>query len=111
MQIAIQGPLERAYISCLLEQACSLLDETGPEVLLCKLSDVAADAVALDALARLALSAHRRGCSLMLSGDCAELRSLATFAGVAEAIGEWVTRPDAPAARTAGRSSRSPGRT
>jgi ABC-type transporter Mla MlaB component len=58
------------------------------EVLRCEVEDVAADAAAIDALARLALLARRHGCELQICGASEELRSLIAFAGLAEILRE-----------------------
>lgn len=84
--LAISAPLERRDLRGLFERTCALLDGADAEVLMCNVAGVEADAVALDALARLALAARRRGCRVQLLGCSAELRSLAAFAGLVEAI-------------------------
>jgi ABC-type transporter Mla MlaB component len=56
-------------------------------VLLCVLDGVTADAVAVDALARLALAARRQGCGVRMRGACAELRELVEFMGLADVLG------------------------
>jgi ABC-type transporter Mla MlaB component len=58
------------------------------EVLRCELTGVAADAAAIDALARLALLARRHGCELQICGASEDLRSLIAFAGLAEILHE-----------------------
>jgi ABC-type transporter Mla MlaB component len=84
--LTIRGPLSRADLPGLFERACVLLSCTGVEVLLCDVAGIAADAVAIDALARLALAARRSECHVRLLGASSELRSLAAFVGIAEAI-------------------------
>lgn len=84
--LAISAPLERRDLRELFERTCALLEEADAEVLMCDVAGVEADAVALDALARLALAAHRHGCRVKLLGCSPELRSLAAFAGLAERI-------------------------
>jgi ABC-type transporter Mla MlaB component len=64
------------------------MDKGDREVLQCEVTGVAADAAALDALARLALLARRNGCELRLCGASEELRSLIAFAGLAEILRE-----------------------
>ncbi len=56
------------------------------DALRCDLTDVAADAVAVDALARLALTLRRQGDRLELYGASEELRALVTFMGLAEVL-------------------------
>ena len=64
------------------------MDNGEREVLRCEVAGVAADAAALDALARLALLARRQGCELRICGASRELRSLIAFAGLAEILRE-----------------------
>jgi ABC-type transporter Mla MlaB component len=88
LTLAIGAPLERADLPALFERTCSLLDGSGIDVLLCEVAGVAADAVAVDALARLALAARRHGCRVRLCGCSAELRALVALLGLAGVLGE-----------------------
>ena len=84
--LTICGPLERADLPGLFERTCALL-ETGPiEILRCEVAGVAADAVAVDALARLALAARRAGCQVRLCGASEELRALVELSGLADVL-------------------------
>jgi ABC-type transporter Mla MlaB component len=89
--LTIRGPLERADLPGLFERTCALLEVAGPEMLRCEVDGVAADAVAVDALSRLALAARRQGCCVCFRGASAELRALVAFLGLAE-----VLRADGP---------------
>jgi len=84
--LTIRGPLERADLPGLFERTCALLGGAGPEMLHCEVDGVAADAVAVDALSRLALAARRQGCRVRFSGASAELRALVAFLGLAEVL-------------------------
>jgi ABC-type transporter Mla MlaB component len=86
--LAIRGPLERADLPGLFDRTCALLEGIDPDVLHCEVAAVAADAVAVDALARLALAARRHGAEVLLSGASAELRELVTMMGLADVLGE-----------------------
>src|ERR1700686_430279 len=83
--LTIRGPLERADLPGLFERTCALLGG-GIEVLRCEVAGVAADAAAVDALARLALAARRAGCQIRLCGPSPELRALVVFMGLAEVL-------------------------
>jgi ABC-type transporter Mla MlaB component len=109
--LAIRGPLERGDLAGLFERTCALLGEVGGGELRCEVAGVAADAVSVDALARLALAARRQGCRVQLLGACAELRALVAFVGLADVLREGPTPPAGAEARTAGRSARLRGRT
>lgn len=92
--MTVPSPLGRAELPGLFARTCSLLArERGCELLLCEVAGVAADAVALDALARLALAARRAGCSVRLHGAAPELRELVAFAGLAEVLPDDELRP------------------
>jgi ABC-type transporter Mla MlaB component len=86
--LAITGPPARADLPQLFEHTCRLLEGDGVQLLLCEVSDIGADAVAVDALARLALAARRRGCRLELRGASAELRELVAFMGLTGVLGD-----------------------
>jgi ABC-type transporter Mla MlaB component len=62
------------------------MDKRDREVLRCEVAGVAADAAALDVLARLALVARRSGCELRIDGASQELRSLIAFAGLTDVL-------------------------
>jgi ABC-type transporter Mla MlaB component len=84
--LTIAGPLERAHLPGLFARTCALLEVGGVEVLRCEVAEVSADAVAVDALARLALAARRRGCRVRLTGASEELRALIGFTGLDEVL-------------------------
>ncbi len=84
--LTIGGPLERADLPGLFDRTCALLAANDVDVLRCEVAAVAPDAVALDALARLALAARRRGCRVELCGASEELRALVKFAGLADVL-------------------------
>jgi ABC-type transporter Mla MlaB component len=86
--LTIGAPLERADLPGLFERTCALLDggDAAVEVLLCEVSGVAPDTVAVDALARLALAARRRGCRVRLAGASEDLRALIAFAGLSDVL-------------------------
>ncbi len=107
--MTVAGPLRRDDLPALFARTCALL-ESAPRELRCEVSGVAADAVAVDALARLALAARRHDCRMLLCGAGDELLALVAFMGLADALVAEARPPGAAAARTAGRSSRYPGR-
>ena len=85
--VTVPSPLGRAQLSGLFAHTCALLAaERGCELLLCEVRGVAADAVAVDALARLALAARRSGCEVRLRGASAELRGLVELIGLADVL-------------------------
>jgi ABC-type transporter Mla MlaB component len=118
--LAIRAPLRREDLPGLFERTCELLAAQAPELLLVEVAEIAPDALAVDALARLALAARRHGCSVLLRGAQPQLLLLVEFIGLAGVLREdaALVRPlgfampvVAAARRTAGKSSPSPGRT
>ena len=81
--LSIAGPLARADLPRLYERTCRLLEADGIELLVCEVAGVAVDAVSVDALARLALAARRRGCRVELRGASVELSELVDLMGLA----------------------------
>ena len=84
--LEITGPLERTDLPALFARASALLDSSGAQTLLCEVSQLAVDAVAVDALGRLALAARRRGCAVTVCGAGAELAALIDFMGLADVL-------------------------
>jgi hypothetical protein len=63
-----------------------LLERSGASVAVCEVSGVAADAVSVDALARLQLAARRHRCRIELRHASTELRDLIAFMGLDEVL-------------------------
>jgi ABC-type transporter Mla MlaB component len=84
----IRGPLARSDLPGLCGRVCALLEGTRATVALCDVSGIGADAVAVDALARLQLAAYRHGCQVRLRGCAPELRGLVAFMGLADVLVE-----------------------
>jgi ABC-type transporter Mla MlaB component len=86
LTLRIEGPLERSELPRLFERTCSLLTGAAVAELRCDVAGVLADAVAVDALARLALAARRAGCEVRLRGASPELLSLVALMGLADVL-------------------------
>ena len=84
----IHGPIARSDLPGLCDRVCALLQKARPEVAYCEVGGVDPDAVTVDALARLQLAAHRRGCQVRLRGASEELRTLIAFMGLADVIAD-----------------------
>lgn len=80
--LTIHGPLERGDLPGLIGRTCALFERVDFDVLRCELSGVAADAVAVDALARLALVAQRQGRAIRLCNASPQLHALVAFMGL-----------------------------
>jgi ABC-type transporter Mla MlaB component len=83
---AIWGPIGRDDMPGLRDRVCALLQGSGASVALCDVAGVAADAVTVDALARLQLAARRHQCVIKLRGASDELRDLVAFMGLADVL-------------------------
>jgi ABC-type transporter Mla MlaB component len=83
---AIRGPIAREDLPGLCDRVCALLKGSSPDVALCDVAGVPADAVCVDALARLQLAARRNGCQVRLRNASAELRELVGFMGLRDVL-------------------------
>lgn len=89
--LAIGGPIARADIPALCERAEALLESSAAGVVVCDVGDVVEpDAVTVDALARLALAAQRRGRQLRLRNTCPDLLDLLALMGLVDVVGAGV---------------------
>ncbi|HTZ88619.1 MAG TPA: hypothetical protein VMB05_18300 [Solirubrobacteraceae bacterium] len=86
--VAVPSPLLRSQLPGLFARTCALLAGAGGacQTLLCEVAGVDADAVAVDALARLALAARRNACEVYLRGASPELLSLVELVGLADVL-------------------------
>jgi ABC-type transporter Mla MlaB component len=82
----ICGPIARADLPGLCDRVCGLLTEHRPLVAVCDVDGVAADAVTVDALARLQFAARRYGCRVRLRGAAPELAELVAFMGLRDVL-------------------------
>lgn len=89
----IRGPLARSDLPGLCDRVCALLRRSRATVALCDVSGIRADAVAVDALARLQLAAYRHGCKVRLRHCTPELRDLVAFMGLADVLVESSVEP------------------
>jgi ABC-type transporter Mla MlaB component len=78
----IHGPLDRTDLPGLYQRACVQLRRVAGQALEVEVEGIAADAVAVDALARLELAARRHGCRVTLRGAGRELRDLIELVGL-----------------------------
>jgi ABC-type transporter Mla MlaB component len=85
---AIRGPIAREDLPGLCDRICALLARNGAGAAVCDVGGVQADAVAVDALARLQLAAQRRGCQVRLHGASADLLALVELMGLTNVLAE-----------------------
>jgi ABC-type transporter Mla MlaB component len=83
---AIWGPIARGDLPGLCDRVCRELNERGAGEARCDVTGVGADAVTVDALARLQLAARRIGCRVRLENASAELRELIAFMGLRDVL-------------------------
>ena len=83
---AIWGPIACGDMPGLCARVCALLEHTGASVALCDVAGVAADAVTVDALARLQLAARRHRCLIRVRGASVQLRELIAFMGLEDVL-------------------------
>lgn len=83
---AIRGPIRRRDLPGLCTRVCALLESADGAVVFCDVGGVGADAVTVDALARLQLAARRHGCRIQLRNASAELVSLVAFLGLRDVL-------------------------
>ncbi|MGH3366032.1 MAG: STAS domain-containing protein [Nocardioidaceae bacterium] len=86
-ELVIRGPIEPADIPVLCARARDQLEADGADLVVC---DVAAlvdpDATAVDAVARLQLTARRVGCQVRLRNVSCAMRDLLSFSGLGEVV-------------------------
>ena len=84
--VTIRGPLQRNDLPGLYARVCALFTANRGATLVCDVTEVAIDAVAVEALARLQLAARRHGCSVRLLSAPRELIDLASFMGLGDVV-------------------------
>jgi ABC-type transporter Mla MlaB component len=86
--LSLGGPLARADLPELCHRGAALLAASGADVLVCDMSTLGkVDAVAVDAVARLQLTARRLGGRICVRHAPSELEELLRFTGLAEICG------------------------
>ena len=85
---AVRGPIQRSELPGLCDRVCALFARSAPEVALCDVSDVPADAVTVDALARLQLAAQRCACTVRLRNASPQLLALVEFMGLENVLSD-----------------------
>jgi ABC-type transporter Mla MlaB component len=82
LTFVVNGPVVRADLPGLYQRVCCLLEGSDAHIAFCEVQRVNADAVTVDALARLQLAARRHGCQVRLRGVSNQLRELVGFMGL-----------------------------
>ena len=84
--LVVSGPIEPSDLPGLCTRLCALLEHNDRPLALCDVRDIRVDAVTVEALARLQLAAHRRGCQVRLRGASLELCELVAFMGLRDVL-------------------------
>jgi ABC-type transporter Mla MlaB component len=85
--LVISGPIARADVPRLCERAHTLLEGSDADVAVCDVGGLAdPDAVAVDALARLQLTARRLGLQIRVRHAGGELQDLLALMGLCEVV-------------------------
>ena len=88
--VTITGPIDRREIDVLCERLHGLLRESAADLVVCDVGRlVEPDAVAVEALARLQLTARRLGRELRLRRAPRELYELLTLVGLRDVVAGW----------------------
>jgi ABC-type transporter Mla MlaB component len=85
--LVIDGAIDRTEVPKLSERARALLEESDADLVVCDVGAlVDPDAVAVNALARLQLTARRLGCRVRLRHASLELQDLLAFMGLDDVV-------------------------
>jgi ABC-type transporter Mla MlaB component len=85
--LVIDGAIDRTEVPRLSERARALLEESDADLVVCDVGAlVDPDAVAVNALARLQLTARRLGCQVRLRHASLELQDLLAFMGLGDVV-------------------------
>ena len=96
LHVIVDGPVEPTDIPDLCERLAALLPTTDAVVVVCDVGALAPDAVTVDALARLQLTAQRFGRRIRLRHACGELQELLVMVGLADVVPPYVGLPLEP---------------
>ncbi|MGH3001203.1 MAG: STAS domain-containing protein [Gaiellaceae bacterium] len=88
IEFAVAGPLARDDLPGLCARVCALLGQGEAAVAFCDVQGVEADAVTVDALARLQVAARRNRCRIRLRHGSDELLELVAWMGLDDVLPE-----------------------
>jgi ABC-type transporter Mla MlaB component len=86
LRLQLPDPLTRADLPLLYRRTCAELLRGGPRPIELEVAHIEVDAVAIEAIGRLALAARRHGCSVTLHGADAALCELLDLAGLRDVV-------------------------
>jgi ABC-type transporter Mla MlaB component len=91
--LVISGPIARADVSRLCERARVLLEGSNAALAVCDVGLADPDAVTVDVLARLQLTARKLGCRVQVCHAGGELQDLLALMGLRDAVPLCVDLP------------------
>ena len=86
ISFVVRGPIARPDLPGLCDRLRDRIAEHKARRVVCEVDDLAADAIAVDALARLRLTACRSGCAVSLEGWSDDLKDLIAFVGLRDVL-------------------------
>lgn len=86
LRLELPAPLTRADLPGLYRRTCAELSRGSPRVVELEVGNIEIDAVALEAIGRLALAARRHRCTVRLSGAGDTLWELLELAGLRDVV-------------------------
>jgi hypothetical protein len=84
----VGGPIRRCDLAGLCARFGRVLARAEPGVAICELRSAGADAVTVDALARLQLIARRRGSRVLVRGASDDLHELLALVGLCDVLAQ-----------------------
>lgn len=95
--LVLSGPIERADVPALCDRVRGRLEESDAHLVVCDVGAVVdPDAVTVEALARLQLTARRLGHRLRVRHACGELQDLLDLMGLRHVVLGGATAPGSP---------------
>jgi translation initiation factor 1 (eIF-1/SUI1) len=86
ISFVVRAPIARPDLPGLCERLRDRIAQHNARRGVCEVDGLAADAIAVDALARLRLAACRCGCAVSVEGWSADLEDLIAFLGLRDAL-------------------------
>jgi len=86
VDLRIWGPIRREDLTDLSTRVCAFFARHAGSTVRCDVSGVGADAVTVDALARLQAVARRNGCVVVLTNAGPDLLGLVDLMGLSEVL-------------------------
>ena len=86
ISFVVRGPIARPDLPGLCDRLRDRIAQRNATHVVCEIGSLAADAIAVDALARLRLEACRCRCSVSVEGGSEDLQDLIAFVGLRDVL-------------------------